>query len=69
VSIYVTYNGWKDDVVATLPANLPGGKWRRAFDTSAAHEAKNNSFDPPEPVGAGKYKVAARSVLILVEGP
>jgi hypothetical protein len=55
--------------VATLPANLPGAKWRRAFDTSAALETKNNLFDPPELVGAGKYTVAARSVVILVETP
>jgi glycogen operon protein len=68
-SIYVAYNGWKGDIAAALPANLLGAKWRRAFDTSAAHEAKSNLFDPPEPVAAGKYTVAARSVVILVEGP
>jgi glycogen operon protein len=66
-SLYVAYNGWKEDITATLPANLPGAKWRRAFDTSSGLEPKNNFFDPPELVGAGKYKVAARSVLILVE--
>jgi glycogen operon protein len=67
-SLYVAYNGWKDDIVANLPANLPGAKWRRVFDTSAEYESKSSFFDPPEPV-ASTYKVAARSVVILGEAP
>ncbi|MDB5313821.1 MAG: glycogen debranching enzyme [Gemmataceae bacterium] len=68
-SVYVAYNGWKDDITATLPANLPGTRWRRAFDTATAHEPAGNHWQPPAPVTGPTYKVAARSVVLLVESP
>ena len=68
-SVYVPYDGWKDDITATLPTNLPGAKWRRVFDTSTEFEATNNHWHPATPVAGNTYKVATRSVVILVEEP
>jgi isoamylase len=68
-SIYVAYNGWKKDINATLPDNLPRTNWQKVFDTSAEFESANNFWDPPTVVGGGRYKVAAKSVVILAERP
>jgi isoamylase len=68
-SIYVAYNGWKDDIVATLPGNLPGNHWNLAADTDGNLESNDNSFNPPKPYNGQTYRVAARSVVILIEKP
>lgn len=68
-SIYVAYNGWKDDITATIPATAPGNHWCLAVDTSAALEDQDNSFEPPRRRNESRYNVAARSVIVLVEQP
>jgi isoamylase len=68
-SVYVAYNGWKEGIQATLPSNLPKGHWKAVADTSGKFEDKGNVFDPPQAVDDMKYKVAARSVAVLIEEP
>ena len=68
-SIYVAYNGWKDSVSATLPANLNGKRWFRVCDTADWMEGQDNFKSPGEedPLTARDYTLAGRSVLILIE--
>jgi len=66
-SIYVAYNGWHEDINATLPDNLPTGQWHTVLDTSSVHESNSNVFVPANLPGIKQYKVTARSVGVFVE--
>lgn len=67
-SILVLYNGHKAPVTATLPPSESG--FSLVLDTSAAAEAAGNVYAPglEVPHRAGTYVVAARSVVVLIEG-
>ena len=67
-SILVLYNGHKEPVTATLPTSEAG--FSLVLDTSAAAEAEGNVYAPglEVPHRAGTYVVAARSVVVLIEG-
>ncbi len=68
-SIYVAYNGWKDDVSAKLPANLGGNHWHRVGDTAAWMEDQDNFKGPgqEERLDGDTYTLHGRSVLLLIE--
>ncbi len=68
-SIYVAYNGWSEDVIATLPANLHGRRWFRVADTDAWMEDRDNIVEPgqEEALDGPTYVVNPRSVLLLLE--
>jgi glycogen operon protein len=68
-SIYVGYNGWKDEVAVTLPTNLAGKKWYRVADTAAWMEDQENSKNPgqEDPLPEGPYGMKGRSILLLIE--
>jgi isoamylase len=68
-SIYVAYNGWSGEVVATLPAPRAGMTWFRVGDTAAWMESRGNFNDPgqEEPLVEPTYTMAARSLLLLIE--
>jgi isoamylase len=68
-SIYVAYNGWSGELTATLPANLAGKHWNRVSDTASWMEGRDNFNSPgdEELMEGSSYKLAGRSLLILVE--
>ena len=68
-SIYVAYNGWKDEVTATLPANILGKMWYRVADTASFMESKDNFNNPValELLTGTTYTLAGRSLLLLIE--
>jgi glycogen operon protein len=68
-TIYFAYNGWKDTVTATLPANRPGKKWRCVADTAAWMEPADNINSPgnEEPLANRQYNLHGRSAIILIE--
>ena len=68
-SIFVAYNGYSADIIATLPANLPGNRWYLVADTASALEGQDNIASPPRPLGAATYTTASRSVSVFVEQP
>jgi len=61
-SIYVAYNAWSANVVATLPAAL--GAWALAADSGAGTFA---DVGQETPVGAATYTVSARAMVVLVD--
>ena len=68
-SIYVAYNGWKDQVTATLPANTSGKKWYRVADTASFIEIKDNfnSAGAEELLTDPSYTLAGRCLILLIE--
>ena len=68
-SIYVAYNGWKEEVTVTLPGTSAGKKWHRVADTAAWMEDQENSKDPgkEDVLTDSKYGMKGRSVLLLIE--
>lgn len=68
-SLYVAYNGWSGEVTATLPANSTGKRWFRAADTDQWMENQDNFKAPgaEDLLNDPKYKLNARSVLVLIE--
>jgi isoamylase len=68
-SIYVAYNGWRDSVSATLPANLNGKHWFRVCDTADWMEGQDNFKSPGQEdlLTSKDYALAGRSILILIE--
>ncbi len=68
-SILVAYNGWKDVVTVTLPANLPGKVWHRVSDTAAWMEPEGNFRRPgsEERLAGRTYDMKGRTILLLIE--
>ena len=68
-SIYVAYNGWRDSIRATLPANQNGKQWFRVCDTAGWMENEDNFRNPGQEdrLTARDYTLAGRSILILIE--
>jgi isoamylase len=68
-SIYVAYNGWSGEVMATLPVPRAGKAWHRVADTAAWHEADANIAAPGSEsrLDGPTYTLHGRSVLLLIE--
>jgi isoamylase len=67
-SIYVAYNGWSAPVTATLPAPSGQRRFYRVADTASWMEVAGNFADPGhEEAIEGRYELAARSALLLIE--
>lgn len=68
-SIYVAYNGWRDQVKVVLPDNLSGKRWFRVCDTAGWMESEDNFKSPgrEDNLPQREYWMAGRSVLILIE--
>lgn len=68
-SLCVLYNGGQDPVWAALPPNVGGKMWYRVADTAAWMEDRDNfnGVGSEEPLPDMKYKLAGRSVLLLIE--
>jgi isoamylase len=63
-SIYVAWNGWTQDLTATLPASASGRAWWVSGDSASG------SFVAPGQemaLGGATVDVRARSVAVLVE--
>ena len=69
-SIYVAYNGWKDDVNFTLPSPGNGVSWYRVTDTCHWAEGANQVRAPggEDAIGGqgNNYKVCGRGLVLLI---
>lgn len=69
-SIYVAYNGWKEDVSFTLPSPGNGVSWYRVTDTCHWAEGPNQVRAPGAEDGIGgqgtNYKVCGRGLVLLI---
>jgi isoamylase len=64
--IHVMLNMWSEDLEFELPRVAAGNAWRRSVDTALESPA-DISDDGAEPtVSTGTYRVAARSVVVLI---
>lgn len=68
-SIYVAYNGWRDEVRIKIPAASASRSWYRVGDTATWMEPRGNFNDPgsEEQLHSNDYEMKGRSLILLIE--